>query len=92
MPFIDLSAFFALNEILLKLKEKDILPFVVVSDEIKAKLLRLEISATLREKHIYLSFNQAVEHAKAHVYKNLSGEKDWKGTSLRQLSTECREK
>jgi len=92
VPFIDLSAFFALSEIILKLKEKDILPFIVVSEEIKAKLIRLEISTTLREKHIYISFNQAVEHAKAHVYKNLSGEKDWKDSSLRQLSIEYPDK
>jgi len=92
VPFLDLSAFFALSEIILKLKEKDILPFIVVSEEIKAKLIRLEISTTLREKHIYTSFNQAVEHAKDHVYKNLSGEEDWKGSSLRQLSIEYRDK
>jgi len=92
VPFIDLSAFFALSEIILKLKEKGILPFIVVSDEIKAKLIRLEISTTLNEKHIYISFNQAVEHAKDHVYKNLSGEKDWKDSSLRQLSIEYLDK
>lgn len=67
VPFIDLSAFFALSEIILKLKENGILPFIVVTDEIKAKLIRLEISSILREDHIYTSFNQAVEHARAHV-------------------------
>ena len=72
VPFIDLSAFFALCEIILKLKENNILPFIVVNDEIKAKLIRLEISSILREKHIYTSFNQAVEHAKNHVCENRS--------------------
>ena len=70
VPFIDLSAFFALCEIILKLKENNILPFIVVNDEIKAKLIRLEISSILREKHIYTSFSQAVEHAKDHVYED----------------------
>jgi len=72
VPFIDLSAFFALCEIILKLKENDILPLIVVSDEIKAKLIRLEISTILREKHIYTSFDQAVAHAKSHVCENRS--------------------
>lgn len=72
VPFIDLSAFFALSEIILKLKENDIIPFIVVSDEIKAKLIRLEISSILRVKHIYTSFDQAVEHAKSHVCENRS--------------------
>ncbi len=72
VPFIDLSAFFALCEIILKLKENDILPFIVVNDEIKAKLIRLEISSILREKHIYTSFNLAVEHATDHVCENKS--------------------
>ncbi len=67
VPFIDLSAFFALSEIILKLKENDIIPFIVVNDEIKAKLIRLDISSILHEKHIYLSFDQAVEHARNHV-------------------------
>ena len=72
VPFIDLSAFFALSEIILKLKENDIIPFIVVSDEIKTKLIRLEISSILRVKHIYTSFDQAVEHAKGHVCENRS--------------------
>ena len=70
VPFIDLSAFFALSEIILKLKENDIIPFIVVSDEIRAKMIRLEISSILHEKHIYLSFDQAVEHARDHVCDN----------------------
>jgi SulP family sulfate permease len=70
IPFIDLSAFFALSEIILKLKEKDIIPFIVVSGEIRAKLIRLEISSILREDHIYLSFDQAMEHATRHVCEN----------------------
>jgi SulP family sulfate permease len=72
VPFIDLSAFFALCEIILKLKENDILPLIVVSDEMKTKLIRLEITSILREKHIYTSFDQAVEHAKSHVCENRS--------------------
>jgi SulP family sulfate permease len=72
VPFIDLSAFFALSEIILKLKENGIIPFIVVSDEIRAKLIRLEISSILREQHIYLSFEQAVEHARDHVSENRS--------------------
>lgn len=72
VPFIDLSAFFAFCEIILKLKENDILPFVVVSDEIKAKMIRLGISSILREQHIYTSFDQALEHAKGHVQENKS--------------------
>ena len=70
VPFIDLSAFFALSEIILKLKENGIIPFIVVSDEIRKKLLRLEISAILSEKHIYLSFDKAVEHSRDHVCEN----------------------
>jgi len=70
VPFIDLSAFFALGEILLKLKSKGILPFIVASDDIKAKLIRLGISSILREQHIYTEFDQAVEHARAHVCGN----------------------
>jgi len=70
VPFIDLSAFFALGEILLKLKSKGILPFIVASEEIKAKLIRLGISSILREQHIYTEFDQAVEHARAHVCGN----------------------
>lgn len=67
VPFIDLSAFFALCEIILKLKENKILPFIVVREEIKEKLIRLEITSILREQHIYLSFDKAVEHARRHV-------------------------
>lgn len=67
VPFIDLSAFFALCEIILKLKEKKIIPFLVVSEEIRDKLLRLDITSILHEKHIYLTFDQAVEHARRHV-------------------------
>ncbi len=70
VPFIDLSAFFALGEIILKLKENHILPFIVVSEEIRAKMIRLNIASILREDHIYLSFEQAVEHAKVHVCEN----------------------
>jgi len=70
VPFIDLSAFFALSEIILKLKENNIIPFIVVSDEIRKKLLRLEISSILSEKHIYLSFDEAVEHSRDHVCEN----------------------
>ncbi len=70
VPFMDLSAFFALSEIILKLKENKIIPLIVVNDKIKAKLIRLGISTILREKHIYISFDQAVEHAKAHVCEN----------------------
>ncbi|NOQ41007.1 MAG: STAS domain-containing protein [Desulfuromusa sp.] len=72
VPFIDLSAFFALSEIILKLKENGIIPFIVVSDEIRKKLLRLEISSILSEKHIYLSFDKAVEHSRDHVCENRS--------------------
>ncbi|WP_321368365.1 SulP family inorganic anion transporter [uncultured Desulfuromusa sp.] len=67
VPFIDLSGFFALGEIILKLKANDIIPFVVVSDEIRKKLIRLEILSILSEKHIYLSFDMAVDHARDHV-------------------------
>jgi len=70
VPFIDLSAFFALSEIILKLKEKHIMPFIVVNEEIRAKLIRLEISSILREDHIYLSFDRAVKHATNHVSEN----------------------
>jgi SulP family sulfate permease len=70
VPFIDLSAFFALGEILLKLKSKEILPFIVASEEIKAKMLRLGISSILREQHIYTEFDKAVEHARQHVCSN----------------------
>jgi SulP family sulfate permease len=71
VPFIDLSAFFALCEIILKLKENKIIPFIVVREEIKEKLIRLEITSILREQHIYLSFEQAVEHARRHVCEDL---------------------
>ena len=67
VPFIDLSAFFALNEMLLKLKDNGILPFLVVSDELKSKLLRLEMNSTLPEKHIYTDYEMAIEHARQHV-------------------------
>lgn len=67
VPFMDLSAFFALGEIILKLKEKEILPFIVVNDTIRAKLIRLEIGSILREQHLFLSFDEAIEHARDHV-------------------------
>lgn len=70
VPFMDLSAFFALCDIILKLKEKKIIPFIVVNEDIKKKLIRLEINSILREQHIYLSFDQAVEHAKRHICEN----------------------
>lgn len=70
VPFIDLSAFFALGEILLKLKSKGILPFIIANDEIKAKMIRLGISSILREDHIYTQFDQAVGHAREHVCSN----------------------
>ncbi len=70
VPFLDLSAFFALCEILLKLKENGITPFIVVSEEIKKKLLRLEIFSIVPETHIYLSFDRAVEHSKDLVCAN----------------------
>ncbi|MDX2481546.1 MAG: SulP family inorganic anion transporter [Desulfuromusa sp.] len=67
VPFVDLSAFFALCEIILKLKESGIIPFIVVNNEIRTKLIELEISSILSEKHIYLSFDMAVEHARKHI-------------------------
>lgn len=70
IPFIDLSAFFALGEILLKLKSKGILPFIVASEEIQQKLLRLGLTSILREAHIYNDFDRAVEHARDHVCKD----------------------
>jgi len=70
VPFIDLSAFFALGEIILKLKQNDILPFIVVSEEIRDKMLKLDISSILREDHLFLSFDQAIEHASEHVCEN----------------------
>ena len=72
IPFIDLSAFFALSEIILKLKENGITPFIVVSNEIRTKLIELEASSILPAKHIYLSFDKAVEHARDHVCENRS--------------------
>ncbi|MCW8859581.1 MAG: SulP family inorganic anion transporter [Deltaproteobacteria bacterium] len=70
VPFIDLSAFFALGEIILKLKENGIVPFVVVSEDIRAKLIELDASSILPEKHIYLSFDLAVDHAREHICEN----------------------
>ncbi|MCK4536959.1 MAG: hypothetical protein KAT93_08100, partial [Desulfuromonadales bacterium] len=72
VPFIDLSAFFAMGEIILKLKGNGITPLIVVSDEIRTKLIKLEISSILHEKHLYLSFDKAVEHAREHVCENRS--------------------
>jgi len=73
IPFMDLSAFFALCEIILKLKENGITPFIVVSPEIKAKLIRLGVASILSEKHIYCSYDLAVEHARDHVCENRHG-------------------
>lgn len=67
VPFIDLSAFFALSEIIVKLKEQGIMPLVVVSKEIKAKLLLLELGLILPEDQIHYAFEHAVEHAQMHV-------------------------
>ncbi|MEA3363151.1 MAG: SulP family inorganic anion transporter [Thermodesulfobacteriota bacterium] len=67
VPFIDLTAFFTMSEIILKLKENEIIPLIVVSDEIRAKLIELEATSILAEKHIFLSFDRAVEHAREHV-------------------------
>ena len=49
VPFIDLSAYFALCEIILKLKGKGTLPFLVAKPEVKAKLMALGIGDVLRE-------------------------------------------
>ncbi len=49
---------------------KLIIPFIVVSNEIRTKLIELEASSILPEKHIYLSFDKAVEHAREHVCEN----------------------
>ena len=70
VPFIDLSAFFALTEIILKLKERAIMPFVVVNEDIKEKLLRLDMASILRPDHIFLDLGQTVEHARRHVCEN----------------------
>ena len=70
VPFIDLSAYFALSDIILKLKGKGTLPFLVANEEIRDKLMRLGVSQVLREPHIYTDFDQAVEHAKEHVFTN----------------------
>ncbi|PLY06889.1 MAG: SulP family inorganic anion transporter [Desulfuromonas sp.] len=67
VPFIDLSAFFALGEIILKLKGNGIVPFIVVSEELRAKMLRLGITSILHENHILLSFDEAVAHAREHA-------------------------
>ncbi len=70
VPFIDLSAYFALCEIILKLKGKGTLPFLVANAEVKEKLTSLGITHVLREPHIYTDFAKAVEHAKEHVFTN----------------------
>ena len=70
VPFIDLSAYFALCEIILKLKGKGTLPFLVANAEVKEKLTSLGITHVLREPHIYTDFTKAVEHAKEHVFTN----------------------
>ena len=70
VPFMDLSAFFALGEIVLKLKGHGIVPLIVVNDEIRAKMLRLGIEKILHEKHIFLSFDAAVAHAREHICDN----------------------
>ncbi len=67
VPFIDLSAFFTLSEIIVKLTDNGILPIIVVNAEMKAKLLRLNVASIMPEKHIYTSFDLAVDHARKHV-------------------------
>lgn len=73
VPFIDLSAFFALCEIILKLKENGIVPFIVVSEDIKSKLIELEAASILPEEHIYSSYQLAIEHAREHLCENRIG-------------------
>jgi SulP family sulfate permease len=70
VPFIDLSAFFTLSEIILKLKDSGILPFIVVNNELKQKLIRLDVTSILSENHIYTAYDMAVEHARKHVSEN----------------------
>ncbi len=68
VPFIDLSAFFALSEIIVKLKEQGITPLIVANSEIKEKLLRLDIGSILDKNQIHHSFDCAVAQARADVY------------------------
>lgn len=67
VPFIDLSAFFALSEIIIKLKEQGIKPLIVSNEEIRAKLLRLEIEAILDEEYLHCSFEAALDQARESV-------------------------
>ncbi|MBN1958994.1 MAG: SulP family inorganic anion transporter [Desulfuromonadales bacterium] len=73
VPFIDLSAFFALGEIILKLKANGIVPFIVVNEEIRTKLLELGASSILPEEHIYCSYDLAIEHAREHICEQRFG-------------------
>lgn len=67
VPFIDLSAFFALSETLLKLKEQGIRPLVVADEVIGAKLQRLEIGSVMAADQIHASIDSALEQARSHV-------------------------
>lgn len=70
VPLMDLSAFFSLSEIVLKLKGHGIVPLIVVDGGIREKMLKLGIEKILHEKHIFLSFDAAVDHAREHICDN----------------------
>lgn len=67
VPFIDYSAVFALSEKIMKLKSHKIIPFIVINNQLKEKLIDLNIDELITAEHIFENLDSAVMHAKKHL-------------------------
>ncbi|PLX92602.1 MAG: SulP family inorganic anion transporter [Desulfuromonas sp.] len=70
VPFIDLSAFFALSEMILRLKSRQITPFIVAPDPICRKLRRLGMDETLRSERLFTDLESALAAAEEALEKS----------------------
>lgn len=63
VPFMDISAIFALGEMVGKLRRRGIRPFLVVTDEQHRALAELDAYTALQEGEVCRDFDQAVQAA-----------------------------
>ncbi|MDT8318140.1 MAG: SulP family inorganic anion transporter [bacterium] len=63
VPFMDMSALFALEESIVKLNESGIASFIIMDEKKRGKLSSLGIDKTLGEARIFLDYNRAISAA-----------------------------
>lgn len=64
VPFMDISAVFAMEEIIYKLADRGIVSLLVLADEKKKKVINLGITAAISEDRIFSTQEEAIREAK----------------------------